>query len=375
MDGMLYLEDGQMFRGKGFGAGATKVGELVFCTAMAGCQELLTDPAAGGLVFNMTYPLIGNYGISEVDDESDSVCACGLVARDITFRPSNRRSVMSVSEWLGKHGVPGVYNVDTRTITKKIRAQGTMKCVVSTEGISKEHAKELLERTPLRGDLMKGAGVGLRTLRKGSAAEGAPGRGLRIAALDFGIKRSMAAGLTNLGCDVTLCPYETTADEIMAMNPDGLLLSSGPGDPNECGHGIATVRALIGRLPILGVCTGHLVLALAAGGEIYRLKAGHHGGNHGVMNLDTGKSAITGQGHVFAVDESSLSGSGMVVTHVNLNDGTVEGMRHESLPVFSVQFHPEGAPGPLDSLGIFDSFVDMALAAKRGETEGGEQNA
>jgi len=375
MEGMLYLEDGQVYRGKGFGAFATNVGELVFNTGMTGYQELLTDPAVKGTVINMTYPQIGNYGISEIDNQSDSIHAAGLVTHDITFRPSNRCSVMNISDWLGSHGVPGVYNVDTREIMRVIRSRGTQKCVISTEGISKERAAELIESVPLRSDYMRDTGVELRMTRPGSAAESAPGRGLRIAVLDFGVKRGMVAELTSRGCDVILCPYSTTAEEILSMNPDGLLLPSGPGDPNEGVLAMKTTESLMGKLPIFGICTGHLILALAAGGKIYKMKFGHHGGNHGVVDLDSGKAVITSQGHGFAVDANSLKGSGMVVSHINLNDGTVEGMRHESLPVFSVQFHPEGASGPHDSKDVFDRFINMALAVKAGEWKGGKANA
>lgn len=359
MDGMLYLEDGTFYRGKGFGAYATKVGELVFNTAMSGYQEMMTDPASMGAVVNMTYPQIGNSGVSEVDNQSERVCISGLVTRDITFRPSNRLSIASISEWLYKEGVPGVYGVDTRAITKKIRSEGTFKCVISSEGLSKERAQELLENTPLRADYVKEAGVDMRTVRRGSAAEGVLGRGLKVAALDFGAKRSLVEALTKRGCDVVLCPYDTTAEEILTMRPDGLFLTSGPGDPKACEASVKTVKALFSRIPVFGVDLGHLVLALALGGECYKLKYGHHGGNYGVLDLETGRSAITSQGHRFAVRAESLKCGNMNVTHINLNDRTVEGIRHETLPVFSVQFHPEGGPGPNDSEGLFDRFINM----------------
>jgi len=375
MEGTLILEDGQVYRGKGFGAAATNAGELIFSTSMCGYQETLTDPACKGLIINMTYPLTGNYGISETDNESGGIHAFGLVTRDISFRPSNRMSVMSISEWMGIHGMPGVYNVDTRAITKKIRSEGTMKCVISTEGISKDTAFEMIKGIPAAAGYMKSAGVSLRMLRAGSAAEGAPGRGLKIAVIDFGIKKSLVEAFTGLGCDLVLCPYDTTGDEILAMNPDGLFLPSGPGDPNEADHAIKTVAALAGKLPILGVDLGHLILALAMGGSVYKLKAGHHGANHGVTDLDTGKSTVASQGHTFAVDAESLKGSGMAVSHINLNDGTVEGIRHEKLPVFSVAFHPEGAPGSNDTKWMFGSFVRVVKENRAGEWKGGGLDA
>ena len=377
MDGILYLESGQVYRGKGFGAAVTKVGELVFTTSMSGYQELLTDPAVKGQVINMTYPLIGNCGISEIDSQSDHIHVSGLVTRDISFRPSGRFSVMSLSEWLKKHDVPGVYNVDTREIMKKIRSEDVMKCVISTERISKEYAMDLLKNTCLRKDCMKDAGVEMRVTRPGSAAEGAPGKGLKIVAIDFGIKRGLLAALTGCGMNMVLCPYTTTADEILSMNPDGLLLPCGPGEPGECGHAVKTVQALVleGKMPVFGIGLGHLVLAQAMGGSIYKMKPGHYGGNHGVKDLDTGNSVITSQHHGFAVDPDSLKGSGMVVSHINLNDGTVEGIRHRKLPAFSVQFGPEGTPGPMDSAGLIKRYADMVLAVKSGTWKGSSQDA
>ncbi|MDR3305264.1 MAG: glutamine-hydrolyzing carbamoyl-phosphate synthase small subunit [Clostridiales Family XIII bacterium] len=360
MEGLLYLGDGSVYKGKGFGYAATNVGELVFNTSMTGYQGILTDPSYKGQIINMTYPLIGNYGVSEVDDQSEKIHAFGFVTRDITFRPSNRCSVMSISEWLSRQRIPGVYNVDTRSITKKIRTEGTIKCVISNEGISKERAQELIDTVPLRADYMTGAGT-----REMKRFEGA---GPRIAALDFGIKRNILTGLTDRGCDVFLFPYGASAEDILAVRPDGLFLSNGPGDPEACVLGIETTRALFGRLPIFGICMGHQVIALAAGGRTYKLKFGHRGANHGVIDYDTDKSAITSQNHSFAVDPESVEGKGMIITHVNLNDGTVEGMKHESLPIFSVQYHPEGSPGPNDSEYLFDRFVKMAEDEKEGRT-------
>jgi len=375
MTGILYLENGTVYRGKGFGAAATKVGELVFNTSMSGYQEILTDPAATGQIVNMTYPLVGNYGISGIDSQSDSVRAFGLIARDISFRPSNRRSVTGISEWLEEQGIPGIYNVDTRAITRKIREAGTCKCLISTEGISKERAQELIEREELRADYMAGAGVELRVMRAGSAIEGAAGRGLKVAALDFGIRRSTVAALTKRGCDVILCPYGTSADELLAMNPHGVLLSDGPGSPLECAAGINAASELMGHVPVFGIGMGHLVMALAAGGKVYRLKAGHRGGNHGVMDVLKGRSVITSQNHGYAVETDSLPGSGFAVSHHNLNDGVCEGMRHESLPVFSIAYSPEGGPGPNDSEYMFDDFIEKMLAFKSGALEGGGAHA
>jgi carbamoyl-phosphate synthase small subunit len=388
MEGLIYLRDGTVYKGKGFGAAATNVGELVFNTSMTGYQGILTDPSYRGQVINMTYPLIGNYGVSEIDGQSARIHAFGFVTRDISFRPSNRCSVRTLSEWLSEEGVPGVYNVDTRAITKKIRTDGTVACVISNEGITKDEARRLLKGATLRDDYMTEAGTreivrfpadGARTEVSGSfgrivcggdggsAGNGAGDVGVRIAVYDFGIKRNIIKGFTDRGCEVVLLPYGSTADDVMGVNPDGLFLSNGPSDPERATAGIEAARPLIGRLPICGICMGHQIIALAFGGRTYKLKFGHRGANHGVKDLESGRSAITSQNHSFAVDPESIAEAGLVVTHVNLNDGTVEGMRHRELPVFSVQYHPEGSPGPNDSEGLFDRFIEVFRSGKGGD--------
>ena len=369
MTGLLYLEDGSVYRGKGFGAAATKVGELVFNTSMSGYQELLTDPAATGLIVNMTYPLIGNYGVSEIDDQSDRVRAFGLVTRDISFRPSNRCSVMGISEWLLEQGVPGIYNVDTRAITKKIRMGGTCKCVISTEGISKDRALELLDSAEIEAGYMKNAGVEQPVTVEGRE------NGMKVAVIDFGTRNSTVRALTGRGCEVALLPYGSAADYILAMKPDGLLLPDGPGAPEKCEAGIKAASELLGKIPVFGIGMGHLVVALASGGHTYKLKHGHRGGNHAVRDALTGRTAITSQNHGYAVDAESLAGSGLIVSHANLNDGTVEGLRHESLPVFTIAYAPEGKPGPNDSEALYDDFVKMMFCHKAGSEEGGGANA
>ncbi|MDR1571619.1 MAG: glutamine-hydrolyzing carbamoyl-phosphate synthase small subunit [Clostridiales Family XIII bacterium] len=355
MKGLLYLEDGTAFHGKGIGARATAVGELVFNTSMTGYQKILTDPSYKGQIINMTYPLIGNYGINRTDCESSRIHAFGLVARDVSRHPSNNRSVMTVADWLEGQGVPGVCGVDTRMITKKIRDEGTVKCVISTEGVGPGEARGLCEGASLRQDWMREAGASERT--RVDAADGRPR--FRVAALDFGIKASITKALSAKGCELHVFPYGSTADEIMSCAPDGIFLSNGPGDPAAAVEGVEAVRGLLGRAPIFGICLGHQLLALALGGRTYKLKYGHRGGNHGVFDSDTGRSAITSQNHGFAVDEQSALACGLDVTHRNLNDGTVEGLRHRSLPAFSVQFHPEASPGPNDSGYLFDRFIRM----------------
>ena len=370
MTGLLYLEDGSVYRGKGFGAAATKVGELDFNTSMSGYQELLTDPAATGLIVNMTYPLIGNYGISEIDNQSDRVRAFGLVTRDISFRPSNRCSVTGISEWLLEQGVPGIYNVDTRAITKKIRMNGACKCVISTEGISKDRALELLVSTELKADYMKSAGVD-----ENVQFIGTEGNNYKVAVIDFGIRQSTLDALICRGCEVILMPYGAAADDILAMKPDGLLLSDGPGAPGECEAGIKAASDLMGKIPLFGIGMGHLVVALAAGGRTYKLKHGHRGAGQAVKDALTGRTAITSQNHGYAVDADSLADSGLTVSHINLNDGSVEGLRHERFPAFTIAYAPEGRPGPNDSEVLYNDFVKMMYCHKLETKEGGGTDA
>ena len=358
MEGLIYLEDGTVFKGKGFGDAKTSVGELVFNTSITGYQEILTDPSYKGQIINMTYPLIGNYGISEKDNESSGIHAFGLMIKDLCEEPSNSMSVKTMDQWLKEQHVPGVYGIDTRQITRKIRKSGTIKCLISTEGISIAEAKQLCEEGSLRGDWMKTVSVKEKTVMEPDGGhEGAP---YNVAVIDFGVKGNILRSLLKRNCRLTVFPYGSTAEEIMEISPDGILLTNGPGDPEEASEAIEEVRKLIGcEIPMFGICMGHQILALAMGGRTYKLKYGHRGGNHGVYDKDTKRSYITSQNHGFAVQHESIILKGMEVTHLNLNDGTVEGMEHRDLPVFSVQFHPEAAPGPTDSAYLFDKFMDM----------------
>jgi carbamoyl-phosphate synthase small subunit len=355
-NGILYLADGTAFTGKRFGARATRVGELVFNTSMTGYQKILTDPSYKGQIINMTYPLIGNYGVNKTDYESERIHAFGLAAKDIAFKPSNNRSVMNIDEWLSDQGIPGIWNVDTRMITKKIRDEGTVKSVISTEGLSFAEAKKLCDKTELRQDWMKEAGTKERFRIEGA--------GYRVAVLDFGVKTSILRDLSSMGLDLHVFPYGSAAEEILSVKPDGIFLSNGPGDPAAAEEAVETTRALLGKAPLFGICMGHQILALAVGGRTYKMKYGHRGGNHGVHDNAEGRSAITSQNHGFAVDERSVTDCGMIITHKNLNDDTVEGMRHSSLPVFSVQYHPEASPGPNDSAYLFDRFLSMMEGGK-----------
>ncbi len=363
-EGLIYLEDGSVFKGRGFGAKKTAVGELVFNTSMTGYQEILTDPSYKGQIINMTYPLMGNYGISVEDNESEKIHAFGLVIKDLCDEPSNSRSVMSMRQWLEKNNVPGVFGVDTRKITKKIRNEGTVKCVISTEGISIGEAKRLCDEGSLRGDWMKEAATEKKYVLEPLGEEG---RAFNVAVLDFGVKGSILKSLRERGCRLTVYPYGTKAEEILGGKPDGVFLTNGPGDPEEASEAVEEVRSLIrnSELPMFGICMGHQILAIALGGKTYKLKYGHRGGNHGVYDKNTKRSYITSQNHGYAVQHESIILKGMEVTHLNLNDGTVEGMEHRDLPVFSVQFHPEASPGPNDNAYLFDRFI--SLMEKEGE--------
>ena len=359
MEGLIYLEDGTVFKGKGFGFKGTAVGELVFNTSMTGYQEILTDPSYKGQIITMTYPLIGNYGISEHDNESEGIHAFGLVIKDLCDAPSNSNCIMTLDQWLADQEIPGVYGVDTRQITKKIRKNGTVKCLISTEGISISEAREKCMAGTLRGDWMKEVSVKEKKLL-GSTAE-TDDKPYKVAVLDYGVKRHILKYLRERNCDLKVYPYGTAAEDILADSPDGIFLTNGPGDPEEAVEAIEEIRKLISRseIPMFGICMGHQLLALALGGRTYKLKYGHRGGNHGVYDKDTKRSCITSQNHGYAVKHESIILKGMEVTHLNLNDGTVEGMEHRDLPIFSVQFHPEASPGPNDSGYLFDKFIGM----------------
>lgn len=358
-EGLIYLEDGTVFKGRAFGARTTAVGELVFNTVMTGYQELLTDPTYRGQIINMTYPIIGSYGVSDVDNESDSIHVFGLVVKDLCDEPSNSMSKKTLDQWMKEQGVPGISGVDTRQITKKIRNNGTIKCLISTEGISISEARKMCDSAELRGDWMKETAVTEKTvLEPAVKADEEP---LNVAVIDFGIKKHILEYLLQKNCKLTLYPYAASADEILADNPDGIFVTNGPGNPAEATEAINEVKKLIAEsdLPMFGIGLGHQILTIALGGSTYKLKYGHRGGNHGVYDKETKRSYITSQHHGYAVQHESIILKGMEVTHLNLNDGTVEGMEHRDLPIFSTQFHPEAKPGAGDSGYLFDKFISM----------------
>ena len=360
---ILALEDGTVFEGRSFGATGEWDGEVVFNTAMTGYQEVLTDPSYRGQMVTMTYPLIGNYGIIPADAESRSVWLEGFVVKELSRIVSNWRSEMDVDTYLKNHGVGGIEGVDTRELTKRLRDVGALKGVLSTTDLDGESlvAKAKASAGLVGRDLVSGVSAE----ESYEWAEGGEGGGCRVIVLDYGVKYNILRNLRAVGCEVTVMPASTTAEEIVAAKPDGIMLSNGPGDPEPLTDVIETVKKLINDppggkvIPIFGICMGQHVLVQAMGGKTFKLKFGHHGANHPVKDLRTGKVAITVQNHGFCGDIDSLPADDVEITHMNLNDQTLEGIAHKHLPIFSVQYHPEAGPGPHDAQYLFQRFVDL----------------
>jgi carbamoyl-phosphate synthase small subunit len=362
----LALEDGTVFAGKNFGAAGTSEGEVVFNTSMIGYQEILTDPSYKGQIVTMTYPLIGNYGINHEDVESKQPHVAGFVIKELSPIASNWRSDLTLAEYLKQNNIIGIEGIDTRALVRKIRITGAMRGILSTEILDDE---KLVERARA-GAQMLGADW-VKSVRpthsyawdedQGLWGQGKVerGDGLHVVALDCGAKHNILRHLLERGVKVTVLPPETSSEEILRLNPDGVFVSNGPGDPAVLDYAVKPLLGAIGKVPIFGICLGHQLLGRAIGATTYKLKFGHRGGNQPVKNLDTGRVEITSQNHGFAVDQKSLEAMGGIVTHINLNDGTVEGFRHKTLPVFSVQYHPEASPGPHDAAYLFDAFVEM----------------
>ncbi|MBN2453561.1 MAG: glutamine-hydrolyzing carbamoyl-phosphate synthase small subunit [Candidatus Omnitrophica bacterium] len=361
MEAILALESGRIFRGRSFGAKGERSGEVVFNTSMAGYQEIITDPSYKGQIVAMTYPLIGNYGVNKEDVESRGPFLEGFVVKEYSKLYSNWRASKSLGDYLKENAIPGIEGIDTRALTLHLREAGAMKAVLSTED---KDAKSLVRKAKASRGLIGADLAGGVTCERAYRWKAEDKKRFTVAVVDCGVKFNILRMLAGNGCESMVLPATTTADEILKMKIDGLLLSNGPGDPAAVHYVIENTRKLIGKLPIFGICLGHQILGLALGGRTYKLKFGHHGGNHPVKDLKAGKVAITAQNHGFCVDVDSIDGNKARVTHVNLNDGTVEGMEHRRLPAFSVQFHPENAPGPHDAEYLFGKFTEMMKDAK-----------
>ncbi|HXY34108.1 MAG TPA: glutamine-hydrolyzing carbamoyl-phosphate synthase small subunit [Planctomycetaceae bacterium] len=387
----LALADGTVYTGTGFGAQGEVFGEVVFNTSMTGYQEILTDPSYCGQIVTMTYPLIGNYGVNPEDVESRGLSLRGFVVRELCREPSNFRSQKTLDEYLREAGVIGLEGIDTRALVKRIRVHGAMTGVLSTTDLDDaslirkaKSSPELVGRDLIRevmpdrscewqGELTT-LGRGFRPqngkpLQPSSPATGDVERPLHVVAIDYGMKWNIPRHLRSLGCRVTVVPGTATAEEILALNPDGVFLSNGPGDPRPLDYAVETIKGLLGKKPIFGICLGHQLLGMACGGTIFKLKFGHRGANQPVLNRRANRVEITSQNHGFALDAGSFSDR-VEITHINLNDQTVEGLRHRDYPAFSVQYHPEASAGPHDSNYLFREFLDLMRGSSGSSTAG-----
>ncbi len=379
MKALLALEDGAVFRGRSFTGPVEATGEVVFNTSMTGYQEILTDPSYCGQMVTMTYPLIGNYGINAEDVESGRIQVRALLVKEYQEVPSNWRSERTLADYLREAGVPGIEGIDTRALTRRIRVAGAMRAALSTEDLDPDSLVEKARRSPgMEGlDLVREVtckGPALWTEGRAEPVEGSletfqwpdeEGR-WRVVAVDYGIKRNILRSLERRGCTVLVVPAGFAGEAIDRLEPHGLFLSNGPGDPAAVTYAVDMLRGQLGRRPTFGICLGHQLLGLALGGKTFKLKFGHRGGNQPVKDLTTGKVEITSQNHGFCVDMNSIEDPDVELTHVNLNDNTLEGLRHRKIPLFSVQYHPEASPGPHDAGYLFDRFVAMMEEHHRG---------
>ena len=356
MKRQLILEDGTIMIGDAFGGDVDKIGEVVFNTGMTGYQEILSDPSYCGQIITMTYPLIGNYGINRDDFESIIPSLSGLIVKEVADYPSNWRSGFSLDEYMKIKNIPGISGIDTRKLTKMIRERGTVKGVICS--ITKDPEMMLHQ---VRATVLPKNQVQKVSTKK---AYPSPGRGHRVVVVDFGMKHGILRELNNRNCDVIVVPHNTTSEEIMNLCPDGIMLTNGPGNPENVPEAIQMIKGVLGKVPLFGICLGHQLFALACGAETEKMKFGHRGSNHPVKDLKTGKVALTSQNHGYTVNADSVIGTDMEITHIALNDGTVEGLKHKEFDAFTVQYHPEASPGPEDANYLFDQFITMIEQAK-----------
>lgn len=354
---LLMLEDGSVYEGEGFGYDRFQIGELIFNTGMSGYQEVLSDLSYCGQIVLMTYPLIGNYGINRDDFESLDPAVFGLVVKEYCQQPSNFRCDMNLDEFLRLKQIPGIAHVDTRAITRRLRENGTMRATMADADADVDSIiKQLKESEPLHDQVSR-----VSTQKPFPI----PARGKKVVLVDFGAKHGIIRELAARNCDLVVVPYNTSAEAILALHPDGVMLSNGPGDPKDLPEVIAMIRELIGKVVIFGICLGHQLIALACGANTVKLKFGHHGCNHPVLDQVHQRAEITSQNHNYAVEAESLAETGLEVTHWALNDHSVEGLRHRNYPIFSVQYHPESSPGPEDANHLFDDFIAMMEKEQR----------
>ena len=350
-DRKLIFEDGSEYYGSGFGSRNSCVCEIVFNTSMAGYQEIVSDPSYTDQAIVMSYPLIGNYGVTDEDFESRMAGPSGLIVREINDNPSNFRSVRTMSDYLEENGVAGISGVDTRLLVRRIRSGGSCRVLITDSNVPAEEGVRIISETPVPHDAVKRC----TTPRKRYSRTSNPR--YNVVAIDCGMKSNIVRMLNKNKCNVTIVPYDTTSEEILALSPDGVFVSNGPGDPVDVPEVVETLKDLRGKVPMFGICLGHQLIALSYGAKTYKLKFGHRGGNHPVCDIKSGKIEITSQNHSYAVDASSLEGTGLTVSHINLLDQTVEGLTCDADGVFSVQYHPESAPGPCDSTYLFERFT------------------
>lgn len=362
----LILESGDVFHGEGFGANLETDGEVVFNTGMTGYQELISDPSYCGQIVCMTYPLIGNYGVNRDDYESIEPAIKGLIVKEFCDFPSNFRNQLTLDEFFQKKKLSGISGVDTRRLTRVLRSKGVVKGKIVPADADENEVIETLKTTDFPTNQVECVST--------KTPYASPGRGLKVVLVDFGSKLGILRELTQRDCDVTVVSQNITAEEVLLMNPDGVMLSNGPGDPVDVKGATELINGLLGKVPIFGICLGHQLIGLACGAKTFKLKFGHRGGNHPVLDLQKNKVAITSQNHGYAVDQASLANTDLEETHIALNDRTNEGFRHKIHPCFSVQYHPEASPGPEDANYLFDEFLDLMKHFKNQEPRAKSQD-